>query len=71
MLEARFSLNAFIFTTEAATQSMGRNQRQPAVNLRAHACFRSLSKYWHRNDKIVVKSKESSFKVYFISLKAI
>ena len=50
--------------------NMGRNQRQPAVNLRAHACFPFLSKYWQGNDKIVVKSKESSFKVYFISLKA-
>ena len=41
-----------------------------AVNLRAHACFPVLSKYWHRNDKIVVKTKESSFEGYFISLKA-
>ena len=40
------------------------------VNLRAHACIPFLSKYWHRNDKIVVKTKESSFEVYFISLKA-
>ena len=45
--------------------NMGGNQRQLAVNLRAHACFPFVSKYWHRNDKIVVKSKESSFKVYF------
>ena len=50
--------------------NMGGNQRQLAVNLRAHACFPFVSKYWHRNDKIVVKSKESSFKVYFTSLKA-
>ena len=39
-----------ILQTNSSRKTPGRNQRQPAVNLRAYACFPFLSKYWHRND---------------------
>ena len=39
-----------ILRTNSSGKTPGRNQRQPAVNLRAHACFPFLSQYWHRND---------------------
>ena len=39
-----------ILRTNSSRKTFGRNQRQPAVNLGAHACFPFLSKYWHRNE---------------------
>ena len=43
--------------------------RQPAPDLRTHACFRIPSEYWQRKDRIVVSSKHSSFKAHVVSFK--